>query len=53
MEKATKVGIIVIEPRTAEANTPKNPEEEPMIFDMVAGFKKAKRIPMVMIMPRN
>lgn len=53
VEKATKVGIIVIDPRTAEASTPKNPEEEPIIFDMVAGFKKAKMIPMVIIMPRN
>lgn len=53
MEKATKVGIIVMEPRIADINTPKNPEEEPIIFEIVAGFKKARRIPMVMIMPRN
>lgn len=53
VEKATKVGIIVMEPRIADINTPKNPEEEPIIFEIVAGFKKARRIPMVMIMPRN
>ena len=42
VEKATNVGIIVIEPIADDKNTPKNPEESPIKFDIVSGFTIAK-----------
>ena len=42
VEKATNVGIIVIEPSTDDNSTPKNPEESPIKFDIVSGFTIAK-----------
>lgn len=36
-EKATKVGIITIDPITAEVKTPKNPEFFPRSLDIVEG----------------
>ena len=52
-EKATKVGIIVIEPRIAERIIPKNPEFAPMIFEIVSALRKASNIPTVTTIKRN
>ncbi len=42
-----------MEPVIEEIITPKNPELEPINFDMVAASTIARRIPTVIMIPKN
>lgn len=53
VEKATKVGITVIEPIREERPTPKNPESFPIKADIVSGFNIANINPTTIIMLKN
>ena len=52
-ENATKVGIIVIEPITAENITPNTPELSPIKWEIVSASKKDSSIPTIIIIDRN
>ncbi len=50
--KATKPGIIVMDPAVSERTTPKKPELEPISFDIISGLKIARVIPANIITER-
>ena len=52
-EKATKVGIIVIEPIISASIIPKKPELFPSILDIVSVVKNESSMPTVIIIQRN
>ena len=52
-EKATKVGIIVIEPIISASMIPQKPELLPNILEIVSVLKNESNIPTVIIMQRN
>lgn len=50
--KATKPGIIAMDPAVSERTTPKKPELEPISFEIISGLKIARVIPANIITER-